>query len=62
MPGEVGAHHHKLSDHPEPSNDGQEARPDIFSLVAQESLMDGFHPAFKHAVKVSHLLLLISHF
>ena len=49
MAAERGAHHHNLNS----LEDAHDARPDIFSIVAQESLLDTLQPAFQHLVKVS---------
>lgn len=56
MAGQQGAHHHTLSssvgsvDSPHGNTDQV---PDVFSVVAQESLLETAQPAFKHSVKVS---------
>ena len=66
MAAELGAHHHNLSSLPE--DHSQDALPDIFSIVAHESLLETLQPAFVHLVKVSITLffslctfLIVSH-
>jgi len=49
MAGEQGAHLHTIS---QPDDDSNSAPPDIFSIVAQESLLNTAQPAFQHLVKV----------
>lgn len=58
MSDEIGTHLHMLTDHAADPESSQHSLPDIFSLVAEETIMDGFHPAFKHVVKVMSWLFL----
>ena len=59
MPGEQGAFHHSLSAAPGSSQE-QSSAPDIFSIVAQESLLDALQPAFSHLVKVCLDFMLVA--